>query len=362
MSNLQYLPPDFEKRCTAYRAALERGYAHGSLDDAGRSQLEQERKRIRLRAEDAHQLEEAYLQENRLLLLERRIEARTKAYVKTRLMKLEHPKEAYPPRLLDSIEAQMTTLKQRLEQVQDLPKIVDNLVQRLQTIEADQAALLKEIEKAQAMSANQAEGLATLQRGLQAALNQGVESLGAIRGLQAQLDLVLTGQKRREHGPTRNVLKFTSSKKIALQNADVNLRNFMVKARFEIPDDDLGSEHGWDYGFAFGHTNANEAYHLYVDSNRNWVLSQSLGLITMPRYNLQTGKINFYNRDLSASNDLRLLVKDGSAIFFVNDQYIETLKVSDYSGDVWVATGFLEANRIEDKSTRYEGFTVWSLP
>jgi hypothetical protein len=61
MSDFQHLPPDYEQRCAAYRAVLERAYASGSMDADVRAWLEQERKRIRLQLVDAQQLEDDLL-------------------------------------------------------------------------------------------------------------------------------------------------------------------------------------------------------------------------------------------------------------------------------------------------------------
>ena len=130
MANLQYLPPDFEERCTAYRAALEDAYASGSLDDAGRLRLEQELKRIRLKAEDARELEDTYLRENAVVLLERRLQAQFEAV-------LEHSRTLERRRLSDAarrfraIEADIATLKERLEQTERLRQALDRLERQL---------------------------------------------------------------------------------------------------------------------------------------------------------------------------------------------------------------------------------------
>jgi hypothetical protein len=70
--------------------------------------------------------------------------------------------------------------------------------------------------------------------------------------------------------------------------------------------------------------------------------------------------------DVSASgtNHIRLVAKGETAYFFVNGNYIATLDVSGklVAADVSVVTGAIEGDQVDGKSTRFEGFTVWSLP
>lgn len=70
MSDFRVLPPDFQQRCDAYRAALERFYASGTIDHTRRWRLERERQRIGLAEEDARDIEEEYLGVNGAKLLE----------------------------------------------------------------------------------------------------------------------------------------------------------------------------------------------------------------------------------------------------------------------------------------------------
>jgi hypothetical protein len=161
------------------------------------------------------------------------------------------------------------------------------------------------------------------------------------------------------YGPVDGELEHGEDGLYHAEGANIQLRNFIVEARFHNPYD--RSEGGWDYGFLFRNTGANEQYRLYVDSDGTWGFrlrnnDDEKILATTPLQHLKTGATD--------TNLLRLIVKDNEAFFFVNDNYISTLDVSEktISGLVLVVEGLSPDHEISGKVTRYDDLTIWRLP
>ena len=79
MVDLQWLPPDLERRYEHYRNSLQCAYTSGDIDSSKRDLLEQERLAIGLSVEDAQCVEEDYLKVNLVRLFEHLQERLTKA-------------------------------------------------------------------------------------------------------------------------------------------------------------------------------------------------------------------------------------------------------------------------------------------
>jgi hypothetical protein len=130
----------------------------------------------------------------------------------------------------------------------------------------------------------------------------------------------------------------------------------VAEARFYNPYD--RSEGDWDYGFGFRSTGKAEEYRLFITSKGAWFLY----LTNVEK--IADGQVKNLDLSSNGSNDLRLVVRGDAAYFFVNDEYVATLDVSEKNaaGDVWVGTGFFSGYELIGKSTRYEDLTIWSLP
>jgi hypothetical protein len=63
------------------------------------------------------------------------------------------------------------------------------------------------------------------------------------------------------------------------------------------------------------------------------------------------------------ANALRLIVVDGLAIFYVNDEHVANFQVarSQRAGSILLAVGSVHGYEIKDQVTEFEDFTVWSL-
>jgi hypothetical protein len=161
------------------------------------------------------------------------------------------------------------------------------------------------------------------------------------------------------YGPIDGELEHGEEGLYTSEGANIQLRNFIAEVRFHNPYD--RSERGWDYGLLFRNTGGNEQYRLYVNSDETWGFrlrnnDEEKILATTILEHLKTGATD--------TNLLRLVVKDNEAFFFLNDNYVSTLDVSDRTipGLVLVVGGLGQAHQITGKVTRYEDFTIWRLP
>lgn len=164
-------------------------------------------------------------------------------------------------------------------------------------------------------------------------------------------------------GPTDGNLRHKEGDRAQGQYASAYLRDFVAEARIHNPYD--RAEGRWDYGFGFRQTADELHYRLYVNSDGGWKLELMTGHTAgvWEYKTIASGQLDNLDTSASGSNRLRLVVKSHSAFFFVNDEYITALDVSEKNvpGNVWLGTGMRQGYLIAGKSTRYEDFTVWPL-
>ncbi len=172
----------------------------------------------------------------------------------------------------------------------------------------------------------------------------------------------------RAFGPLDGTLDHNEGPRIPTQAAGVTLRDFVAEARFynRYPLAGLQKDVGdWDYGFFFRETGDNQQYHLGIRSGPGapqWGLELwDGGTHEVVSVGSLWGKLH---TSPDGSNRVRVIARGGSGILLLNDDYLASLDLSRKlaPGDVRVATGLGPANKIGGKATRYEGFTVWSLP
>ncbi len=147
------------------------------------------------------------------------------------------------------------------------------------------------------------------------------------------------------------------------QAGSLDLRNLVVEARFYTPYTDQL----WSHGFFFRRA-ADRQYRFIFDSNRRYALIYSFRqssnadweFVTVASGNLPSAT----NLSRGSSNVVRLVVQGRTAIFYMNGTRVATLDVSRHqgSGAVQIGTGFYTGSEKAGAVTRYERFTVWSLP
>ena len=78
---------------------------------------------------------------------------------------------------------------------------------------------------------------------------------------------------------------------------------------------------------------------------------------------LAGGTVPSLSFEAGGRNILEVVVAGDSAGFSVNGVFVSELNASELHGasDVWVGSGFHQANAVDGEVTRFEDFTVWSL-
>lgn len=104
-----------------------------------------------------------------------------------------------------------------------------------------------------------------------------------------------------------------------------------------------------------------ENYRLAIESDGRWSLNYWTG--GSPEL-VQEGQLSNLNTADGAANDVQLLVQEEVGFFWLNSELIAELDLSDRTnvGDVAIGTGMFVDAEVAGEATRYEDFTVWSLP
>jgi len=146
----------------------------------------------------------------------------------------------------------------------------------------------------------------------------------------------------------------------------VSPRNFIAEAQFFNPTD--SSTHAWDFGFFFRHASGNNQYRLVVySSDKQWRLVNAVGTTAdnhADEKQVAQGMVTNLNVSKDGTNQIRLVVNDRVAYFFLNGMYIATLDVSERNtdGPIYVGSGFTEEAKFPGCSTPYKNFIVRALP
>ncbi|MEH2253536.1 hypothetical protein [Nostoc sp.] len=142
-----------------------------------------------------------------------------------------------------------------------------------------------------------------------------------------------------------------------VKSTNVNLRNFIVEAKFDNPYD--GAIDNWAYGFAFQENTSHNQNDPQRKSFDIWVTSKEKEWRFSTTSKSSNSKLSNLNVSDQSSNKLSLTVNDKKAMFFVNNTYIVTFDISNITnkGDVLL----IEKDGISGKSVQYKNLRVWSL-
>jgi hypothetical protein len=195
----------------------------------------------------------------------------------------------------------------------------------------------------------------------QAAEAQAAKATATVQAAEAEAAR-LTEDAFQIFGPNAGSLISEDDEQIETSIADVDVDDFEVVATFTNPEDIPTAK--WSYGFMFrkGTTNVG-GYYLYVTSNRLWFL-QLYRPDMDPQFKLvANGRSPALLILPDQTNRLHLIVKGNMALFFVNEQFVTDLDVSEWrqTGDVRIGTGFASEYQQAGAVTRYEDFSVYSL-
>lgn len=148
----------------------------------------------------------------------------------------------------------------------------------------------------------------------------------------------------------------------------VSVKNFETRAKFYNPYD--ATLHGFDFGFIFRisiveGSNTCLCYRLQVNSDGRYelVLVRDVNPTDFDLLYSDTFDLEFLNTGDGEVNDLRLIVFEDDAYFYLNNNYIAKLNVSERlnAGGISLATGLRTTNELSGYVTRYEDFTIWQI-
>ena len=166
---------------------------------------------------------------------------------------------------------------------------------------------------------------------------------------------------RAAYGPTDGVLEHNPFEgTIKTHYAEVDIADAVIDAHFFNPySTSVGS---WTYGFILRNSATNTFHSVVVDSGGSWYHDVRTGSVESS----ETLAIQFSSGIDTAqdgSNYLRVIALGDDAWFFVNDIFMAKLefKALTQPGDMSAATGFVTGDERVGESTRFSGFTVWSV-
>jgi hypothetical protein len=135
----------------------------------------------------------------------------------------------------------------------------------------------------------------------------------------------------------------------------VDVEDFVARVEWVNPSD--ATDRPWDFGIAFREQENGDHYRLTVASDGSW--EYQIGL----QADLAGGTVPALSFEEGGRNVLEVVVAGDSAGFSVNGVFVSELNTSELHGasDVWVGSGFHQANASDQQATRFEDFTVWSL-
>jgi len=162
------------------------------------------------------------------------------------------------------------------------------------------------------------------------------------------------------YGPTSGALEHNSNDLISAQDAGVNLRDFVVEARFFNPYST--SQGTWDYGFILRHAEKNTHFRFVIKSEKNWALVNNNG--DPDGVIIAQGKLPSLDVSENGSNMVKLIFQGERGWFFLNNEMISELDLSARTnpGSIFIATGIFQGDGMAGSSTRYSDFSIWSIP
>lgn len=139
----------------------------------------------------------------------------------------------------------------------------------------------------------------------------------------------------------------------------VNTRDFIAEITFVNPYPT--SEGVWDAGFLFREIETNEQLRLTIDSESNYTLNNWEGEGQVVE--LRTGQVTGLNLEDGDTNQLMLVVVDGTGMLFINGEFMTTLNLVSRmdAGNVSFGSALFEDHMVEAEIMRYRDFAVWAI-
>ncbi|MBI5930922.1 MAG: protein kinase [Chloroflexi bacterium] len=160
-------------------------------------------------------------------------------------------------------------------------------------------------------------------------------------------------------GPESGNFTYRDDGFIRSTTTTTNTRDFIAEVTFVNPYPT--TEATWDAGFLFRQVETNQHLRLTLDSNLDYTLSNWEGDDTVT--DIESGKIFGFNLEDGDTNQLMLVVTDGTGLLFINGSLVTTLNISSRldSGTVSFGTSLVQGNLSDGEIMRYRDFAVWSI-
>ncbi len=174
----------------------------------------------------------------------------------------------------------------------------------------------------------------------------------------------LDSQARQVFGPTSGTLDHKTDGTPTCAETDLAFHNFIASARIFNPYS--AAQHPWDHGITFSNEGDDTYYSLVMRSSGDYALKLS-GSAFYVETNNSTDLL-----DLSRPGDnlIKLYINNNVAYLYFNDFYADTLDLRQVNLGQTTARNHRpmlcanldDGSALEGATTRYEDFTVWSLP
>ena len=163
------------------------------------------------------------------------------------------------------------------------------------------------------------------------------------------------------YGPQRGVIEHNPDDDlIDIRRTRVSLADGIIQARFFNPYS--AQEGSWSSGFLMRNSGANEFHALVVKESGRWLHRVRMGDIQSTQRLANQASEHISTRP-SGSNHIRVIVLGGEGWLFIDGAHVGELDLSGLlmGGGVSAVAGYFTGDGIAGKSTRFEGFTIYSL-
>jgi hypothetical protein len=183
----------------------------------------------------------------------------------------------------------------------------------------------------------------------------------ATEGARANYVSTLEADRQLIFGPgSGSIVHEAEDELIEGEDADVDLRDFIVEARFYNPYS--VSTGTWDYGFLLRDEGKSQEFRFVTQSKQTWTLLNNTG--GADGEVIAKGEIPGLDIGEDGSNKIRLIFQGDRGMFFLNDVFIAELDLSARmnSGNILIVTGIYTGDEITGEVTDYQDFSIWSIP
>jgi hypothetical protein len=184
---------------------------------------------------------------------------------------------------------------------------------------------------------------------------------------RAQAEIVtqqLEAQVTQVFGPSSGSLDHNIDNTPTCALTGLVLHNFIASARIYNPYS--AAQHPWDHGITFSNEGEDTSYSLLLRSSGQYTLK-----LAGPAFHIELNEsTDLLDLSRPGDNTLKLYLHDDVAYIYINNLYADTIHLRDMSLGQATDTNHHpqlcinldEGSAQQDATTRYEDFTVWSLP